>query len=56
MGYDPQHSGLGLDRVRKGQDYSRNGDCPHLLLHLLLLKLEAVGKFDQKDVVGMDTE
>ncbi len=45
-----QCSGLGLDRVRKEQDYSRNGAWPHFLL----LKLEAVGKFDQEDVVGME--
>ncbi len=26
------------------------------IIHLLLLELEAVGKFDQEDVVGMDAE
>ena len=52
MGHDPQYSGLDLDRVRQGQDYSRNGACPHFLL----LKLEAVGKFYQEDIVRMDAE
>ncbi len=57
MGYNPQHPGLGLDRVSKGQDYSRNGAWPHFLCpHFLLLELEAIGKFDQEDIVGMEAE
>ncbi len=50
MGHDLKLSGLSLDRLVPV--LSRNGAWPHLLL----LKLEAVGKFNQENVMGMDTE